>query len=826
MSQLSNGHSLNNGDQDSIGRPLELLMGRQMSALDLLPHADLREKLVELVLYGEPAGLDAETTVQFKHLRTALEDKAVKDVRIVVFGGGTGLSNLIGGDSRITTWARKPFVGLKELFPQTRAIVCVTDDGGSSGELQKDLPLIALGDIRHVLLSSIQSVRLQALYGLIPAQAIEVVSVLSSLFNYRFTQRPDAASTLVAQAGVDLGCLPMPMRETLAGLIALLYTDPRLDPTLSRPHCLGNLILAAAIYAEIPQTIANDELMANHDLLAAPLARGLSALAAILGVAEQAVLPCTSTQAQLSVLYSNGVQVTGEYKSGHAQRGYPVERVSVEFCGKPQVNTEILDAIAQADILIMAPGSLYSSLIPIFQVPGLAQAVRNNQRALKILVSNLWVQAGETDRSMGDGERKFHVSDLLRAYERNIPGGTKGLFEQVLCLSLKDVPASVLQRYAVEGKVPIYLDRAKVITQGFTPIECGIFSSTALAEHGVIQHGPNHLTKVIKTLWAIFDHFKLTRQERSCVARGVDCSNAAIFGDDGGGISEQELSNNEALADESVWGSRKTAVRPSSRYQQIEQRMADLSIEICGCPVAPELTDKIQRMVKDILWRHLDIPLAHLAYMCGIVCIEQELWRRSQKWDNVFSFYDPEDGLIKIRKDQLEQEQTFEVAFLVALGQSLLGNYARHKEMKPLKIDGVSLGKVYHLHLRPTSERTCWFSDQELRRYLELTRMLSAATGMNVLVSPEPGMVEGRETEDPVHFTRLINGDEGFTPPGMVMGLNYAWYLDNRFASHVEYKMAVMKIAPSSLIPQQVKMLGRRQRMVNFFREVVFRKTM
>jgi len=247
-------------------------------------------------------------------------------------------------------------------------------------------------------------------------------------------------------------------------------------------------------------------------------------------------------------------------------------------------------------------------------------------------------------------------------------------------------------------------------------------------------------------------------------------------------------------------------------------------------------------MVKDILWRHPDIPLAHLAYVRGIVCIEQELWRRSQKWDNVFSFYDPEDGLIKIRKDQLEQEQTFEVAFLVALGQSLLGNYARYKEMKPLMIDGVALGKVYHLHLRPVAERTSYFSDQELRRYLELTRMLPAATGMDALVSTEPGMAEGRPTgmdalvstepgmaegratEAPVHFTRLINGDEGFTPPGMLMGLNYAWYLDNRFASHVEYKMAVMKIAPESLIPEQVKMLGRRQRLVSFFREVVFRK--
>lgn len=760
-------------------------MGRQLSPLDLLPHADLREKLVELVLFGGPAGLDAEITAQFQHLRMAIEDKAVDGVRVVVFGGGTGLSNLIGGDSRSATWARKPFVGLKELFPHTCAIVCVTDDGGSTGELQKDLPLIALGDLRHVMLSSIQSGRLQALYGLIPAQTIEVASALSSLFNYRFRQRPDSATSLVTQAGVDLACLPAPMREVLAGFIDLLFVDPRLEPTLSRPQCLGNLILAAAIYAEIPPAITNEQIVADHDLLLAPLSRGLGALATILGAAEQAVLPCTSTQAQLSVLYSNGVQVTGEYKSGHAQRGYPVERVFVEFCERPQVSPEVLDAVSQADILVMAPGSLYSSLIPIFQVPGLARAVRDNRRALKILVSNLWVQAGETDRSMGDAERKFHVSDLLRAYERNIPGGTRGLFDQVLCLSLKDVPASVLQNYAVEGKVPIYLDRAKVRAQGFIPIECGIFSRTALAEHGFIQHGPVHLAKVIQTLWAVFDQ-----------------SRTSLPG------SEQNLAGDDAPVDEPAWharNSRKRAVRPASRYRQIEERLRGLSIGDFGCRPAQDLTDTIRRMVRDILWRHPDIPLAHLDYLAGVVCVEQELWLRSQRWDSVFSFYDPEDGLIKIRQDQLEQEQTFEVAFLVALGQSLLGNYACHKEMNPLQIDNVLLGKVYHLHLLPPELRNCWFSDQQLHRYLELSRMRPVG-------------------DDPVHFTRLINGDEGFTPPGMLMGLNYAWYLDNRFASHVEYKMAVMKIAPASLIPEQVKMLGRRQGLVKFFREVVFRK--
>ncbi len=804
--EQSGSQSPNTKNQVSIGAALEKLMARRLSPLDLLPHPDLREKLVELALFGEPPGLDAETAIQFQHLRKALAEKGVEDVQVVVFGGGTGLSNLIGGDSRSPMWTRNPFIGLKEIFSHTRAIVCVTDDGGSTGELQKDLPLIALGDLRHVLISSIQSARIQALYGLNPAQAVDVVSALASLFNHRFNQRPESRDILLAQPGIHLDCLPVPLRKTLTGLVDLLFTDPRLQPVLARPHCLGNLLLAAAIYSEIPPTITPVELMARPDLLAVPLARALGTLSAVLGAADQAVLPCTSTQAQLSVLYSNGVEVMGEYKSGYAQRGYPVDHVFVEFCEKPHVFREVLAAIAQADILIMAPGSLYSSLIPIFQVPGLADAVRRNTRALKLLVSNLWVQAGETDRSMGDVERKFHVSDLLRAYDRNIPGGTKGLFDQILCLSLKDVPASVLQRYAVEGKVPIYLDRDRVSAQGFIPIECGIFSRVALTEQGVIQHGPIHLAKVVKTLWAVFDYFHTANTLSST-------------------IPDQGPQYDMSSVDASELGCGKTVISPCVRYQQIGKRLAVLSarqgwpgfaeinndgdragLALNGPLATSGLTARIWGMVENILWRHPDIPLAHLGTVRGIVCIERELWRRCQRWDSVFSFYDPVDGFIKIRQDQLEREQAFEVAFLVALGQSLLGNYVRCKEMQPLMVDSVVLGKVYHLYLRPEGERVCWFSDAELRCYLELSRMLPVAGS-------------------PDHFTRLINGDEGFTPPGMLMGLNYAWYLDNRFASHVEYKMAVMQVPSSGLIPEQVKMLGRRKQLVSFFREVVFRKS-
>jgi len=73
-------------------------------------------------------------------------------------------------------------------------------------------------------------------------------------------------------------------------------------------------------------------------------------------------------------------------------------------------------------------------------------------------------------------------------------------------------------------------------------------------------------------------------------------------------------------------------------------------------------------------------------------------------------------------------------------------------------------------------------------------------------------------------YTRVVNGEEGFTPPGLHFGMFYAWYLDNRFAPNIDYKMSIMKNEISYLIPEQVRIVGRREQMIRFFRENVFRR--
>lgn len=736
----------------------------KLSPLDFLPQQDLLEKIVGLAIEGVPSHLKGHVGQELSMLYEQLSKANMEDVRVVVFGGGTGLANIIGGGSRRATWAEEPFTGLKEAFPNTKSVVCVTDDGGSTGELLKDLPLIALGDIRHVLLSSVQKTRLQSLYRLSDQEAYHVASLLARIFNHRTTVMQDDVFCELSEIA-QLGQLPTDLKDYIKSVYHHLLTDERLKRVLSRSHCLGNLLIVAAIYQELDSDfdlLSPASTQSIHDAVQ----HALQKMGDFLGVAKSGVLPCTSTPAQLRVLYTNGVEVCGESKMSTSNRGYPVDSVNVDFSAEPKVYSGVLADIKNADLLLFAPGSLYSSIIPIFKVPGLADAVRENKKAIKVLISNLWVQAGETDRSIPDPSRKFLVSDMIRAYEDNIPGGTADLFSEVLCLRLDDVPASILQRYAVEGKMPIYLDRSVVKSMGYEPIECGVYSKKALEEQGVIQHDANMLANAIRALYCGTHYLSIGAQE-----------------------------NTRTLISPSTFDYR-VGLLPAKRYHQIERRINTLHVE------CPDIVCLRCQLLK-ILWKHHDIPLSHLEAFEGIVCIPPELWRRDQKWDNVFSFYDPEDKYIKIRSDQVTDEKSFETGFFIALGEALLGNYAKQKVMKDVILDGEKMGQIYHLYIHGQEERQCYFTGSELAQWLDLSRMnlMSGSTG---------------------HYTRVINGGEGFLPPGLFLGLLYAWYLDNRLASHIEYKMSLMKIARTNLIPEQKKMALKRKLMVDFLREVVF----
>ena len=734
------------------------------SPFDLLHHESLIEKIIELDISGPPSDIPPSLNSGFDELLRYLSNVETEDINIVVFGGGTGLSNLIGGDSRSPIWVEEPFSGLKELFPNIRSIVCISDDGGSTGELAKDLPLIAIGDIRHVLLSSIQKSRLQKIYDLNSDGLHRAIVALHTLFNFRTNHPYKTSSDLFADIHLDTDDLPSPLRNSLIQLVENLFNHKILINLFNRPHCLGNLIIASAIFG-----VSKEKNGENHtEPKEQDIANALNGLCELLGINPSGVLPCTTTPARLQFLYTDGTLITGEYKSGHSRRNHPVERVFVQFSEKPKIPSQVLESIKNADIILLAPGSLFSSIIPVFQVPEIAQEVRNNKKALKILVSNLWVQKGETDVGYLDPERKYHVSDLVHAYHRNISGGINELFELIIILGLRNIPASVLQNYAVEDKIPIYLDREEVHKLGVTVVEAGFFSQRALKERHVIQHDPRAMARVVRNLWSIRDIIPSGKQR----------------------LPKPKNHSGEAIIEESLG-------TPSYRYGILQKRVTEF--DFIG-----DTRSQYQKRLVDILWHHSDIRSDHLTNIKGISFINKEEWIRCQKWDNVFSYYDPDDHYIKICNDELDKDKNFEIGMLIAIGESLLGNYAAHKSLDPLKIGEDLLGYSYSLTLRESGNRNCFFNEQELHRYLSLIRMKGSQNS-------------------PLKYTRIINGDEGFTPPGLIFGLLYAWYLDNRFAPHIEYKMAIMRNRISTLVPEQVKTFHRRVALIEFFRTIVFR---
>ncbi|PIE59479.1 MAG: hypothetical protein CSA32_03770 [Desulfobulbus propionicus] len=750
---------------------------------DFLPGTNLAEKVTSLMLEEVACSRTEKVSLYLRGVHEYISSFDFQNTRVVAFGGGTGLSTIIGGDSRKPGWRDRPFSGLKKYFAELSSIVCTTDDGGSTGELLKDLPLIALGDLRHVLLSAVRKQTLIRRYQLGAEEACEVAGILYDLFNYRFPAPPESAGEVIQESGARVMNLPSELGRFLEGLIRRLFDDKRLNPVLQRKHCLGNLLLASAVYEQLDENLSEDDLLASPRIMGTATLKGLGKLTSMIGASPDSVLPCTTTMSQLQVLYDNGVLVSSEYKSGQAQRGYPVDRIFIDFSCQPFLPPEVVEVISSADIIVFAPGSLYTSIIPILQIPEIAEVVRRNRSALKVLVANIWVQKGETDVTRDSPERKFHVSDLIRAYHRNIPGGIHSLFSHVLCLKMRDIPGSILQRYALEDKEPIYVDREEIESMGLRPIIARIYSEALLRDNGIIQHDPDAIAGAIKTLWVLKNTDSLTETV----------------------TPKLEMHPSTFVQRESC----PQMIIPCMRFKYIQRMLNSLSLEIIGEQTAVSAAaqkkrqDTLFERLAGIIWQHPDIQIEHLRYIRGFSLIVPERWKRCQQWDNVFSFYDPVDRKIKIRLDQTDQDKRFEAVFLVALGQSLLGNYALSKKMTDVFHDGERVGQVYQLTIQEKHLLKSFLSIEDITAYLQLCKMTLSANVERL-------------------YYRVINGKDGFTPPGLFFGLFYAWYLDNRFAPNIDYKMSIMMHDLSDLIPEQIRILAKRKAMIAFFRKRVF----
>jgi uncharacterized cofD-like protein len=720
------------------------------------------EHLTELLLTGKtaPDG-PAETP--------ALAEKILcfdaRKTRTVVLGGGTGLSTIVGGNSQLPNWPTQSETGIKREFDLMDFIVCTTDDGGSTGDLLQSLPMIGIGDLRKLLLSSICSETLGSRYGIGGEKLYLTLSSIHYLFNFRFSDSTGDFAFYENPASLLppalRGSCPEPLIRALQSLgtfVSRAGPGPVIDPGR---HALGNIFLASAIFMaagrkDRPPTAGN-------------IQSGVDRIARMIGAPTGRIHAATATPGQLKFLYANGVEVYGQSKSALAQRSSPVERVSTVYWREPGVNRAVLEAIRKADLVVYAPGSLYTSIIPILQLEPIADAIRSNARALKILGANFWVQQGETDKSLRNRNRGFLVSELIEAYDRNVQGGIRGLFDVVLSANMEHIPGNILRNYALEGKSPIHLDRDPVRAMGLHPVEATLFASENDAGNRLIHHDPGRFALAIRALLYV-DSF--LRQKRSYRLRSEERT----------GRSRPRRAIPRIRA-----GEKTRTPLLCSYFESVRRALAGKEIR------PPLLKDRLL----DIAWKNRDLNPSHLEFFRGVRMIPVSRWNRSTELDNVLGYFDPKDRFVKLRGDLIDNENKLQEDFLTAVGESLLGRYIGSRRW--IEKNGA---RCYEIRLRPAPDRECGLTDSQLRSFLALARMAE---------DPNDGLV----------FRITLNGDEGFLPPGLLFGLVYAWYLTGKGFT-MEYEMTLLRWPQKSLIPMHARERIRKEALVTFFREEIF----
>jgi uncharacterized cofD-like protein len=311
---------------------------------------------------------------------------------VVALGGGTGLPVVLRA--------------LKGPLARTggtlTAVVCVTDDGGSSGRLRRRYNALPMGDIRNCLVA-----------------LSENEPLMSSLFQYRYRGR-----------------------DGLGG------------------HAVGNLILAAL--ADCSRSYL----------------KAIETSGQVLAIRGR-ILPATLRNVVLRARLADGRVVRGESRIGRSRA--PIAALST-LPPRPAPAPGVLTAIREADLIVLGPGSLFTSLLPHLLVRGVAPAIARS-RALRVLVGNLMTQPGETDHLSAPQ----HLAALERCAGRRI-------IDCYLAHSLPIDPA-LRRRYARERAYPVALEREALEARGVACVERDLVGRRSRAPK--IRHHETNLARAL-----------------------------------------------------------------------------------------------------------------------------------------------------------------------------------------------------------------------------------------------------------------------------------------------------------------------------------------
>jgi uncharacterized cofD-like protein len=234
----------------------------------------------------------------------------------------------------------------------------------------------------------------------------------------------------------------------------------RLDGSHGPQHPVGNLLLTAL------SKVTGDEVAA------------IRLAAAMLGV-EDVVLPSTIDRAHLVADLVDGRSIRGE--SRISRSGASISRLRLD---PPDVRPApgALDAIRTADIIVLGPGSLYTSVLATLVVPGLAEAVATAP-GLRIFVCNLMTEPGQTDG--------YGVTAHLEALAAH---GLPARALEYVVVNTAPIPPEAAAHYAVMGASPVQVD---VPPEDSTPI---MVLADVLEAGAKVRHSTHKLGALLCTL--------------------------------------------------------------------------------------------------------------------------------------------------------------------------------------------------------------------------------------------------------------------------------------------------------------------------------------
>ena len=332
-------------------------------------------------------------TINDKNIEKLVDEKRVHvgGPKVVVIGGGTGLSTMLRG--------------LKLYTNNITAIVTVGDDGGGSGKLRADLGMLPPGDIRNCILA-----------------LADTEPIMEDLLQYRFQE-----GSLKGQS-------------------------------------FGNLFLAA---------------MAGISDNFEDAVQKMSSVLAVTGK----VLPVTLDDMKLIAELENGSVVEGE--SIIPEEVINQKSKIKELRINPERAKPLMDAliaIKEADAIVMGPGSLYTSIIPNLLVEDIVEGI-NKSDAIKIYISNVMTQPGETD--------DFAVSDHIKTL-MNYSG--KNSIQYVIANN-GIIPKDIEERYLNQDSKLVKLDYENIEKLNVKVVETDLVKITK----GYVKHDAEHLAQVLMT---------------------------------------------------------------------------------------------------------------------------------------------------------------------------------------------------------------------------------------------------------------------------------------------------------------------------------------